>query len=212
MYILSEVSKLFDPLGLLGPITILRKVIFAINMAGTQWDDQVSETVRTMWSRIKNECSSIESVQIPREVVRLIELHGFSNASGVAYEACTYYRSISETEKITVNLLYAKSRVALVKRLKTPVCCSCVSKTVETSYQFNSIVNRSSIFVDRFHNCSGMDSFIAQFLKGICQSSCVIHKRDGAKCILVAYTVRKQSCKSLIKRAFQSQLKKTRLW
>jgi hypothetical protein len=122
---LSSISKIFDPLGLVGPCIIIAKImlqeLWAHNLG---WDDVVPENINKKWNNFKNELSKLGLIQIPRFItcknhIRL-ELHAFSDASEVAYGTCIYIRTFLEDGSILVNLLCAKSRVAPIKRITIP--------------------------------------------------------------------------------------------
>ncbi|XP_072402519.1 uncharacterized protein [Diabrotica undecimpunctata] len=66
----------------------------------------------------------LNKLQIQRNVVLpnsvLIEMHGFCDASEVAYGAAIYIRSVDKKGNIFIDLLCAKSKVAPVKKLSIP--------------------------------------------------------------------------------------------
>jgi hypothetical protein len=51
---------------------------------------------------------------------KIVELHGFCDASNEAYAAVVYIKVIDENDKVKVNLLTSKTRVAPVKQLSIP--------------------------------------------------------------------------------------------
>ena len=97
-------AKIFDPLGLLAPLTISMKVVFQILcMNNIDWDDLLSN-----FQSIIREISYLHSVRVPRCFFELnskpieIELHGFSDASSQAYAAVVYIRSVYENGGVRV--------------------------------------------------------------------------------------------------------------
>lgn len=117
--ILSKISKIFDPLGLIGPIIVRAKIILQrIWNEKLDWDDRVSPELQILWSKFYQDLPLIEDIRIPRRVLifpsRKIELHGYCDASQQAYGACIYARSVNGTEVIT-RLLCAKSKGAPLK-------------------------------------------------------------------------------------------------
>ena len=52
--------------------------------------------------------------------IKLIELHGFSDASLQNYGACIYIRSVSQSGKVSVHLVATKSRLAPIKSTTIP--------------------------------------------------------------------------------------------
>ena len=65
---------------------------------------------------IVDRCYCIYDLKDP--IIRT-ELHGFSDASEVAYGACVYIRFIMLSGDIKVSFVSAKSRVALIKNKQT---------------------------------------------------------------------------------------------
>jgi len=52
--ILSEIARLFDPLGLLGPVIVVAKIILQeLWQAGCQWDESVPQTIHSRWLKLK---------------------------------------------------------------------------------------------------------------------------------------------------------------
>ncbi|XP_066152747.1 uncharacterized protein [Euwallacea fornicatus] len=100
--ILSGISQVFDPLGLLSPVVIVAKIL------------------------IQKLCElpSLNGAQICRHIAYVDaachELHGFSDASEEAYGGAVCVRSIDRNGDITVRLLCAKSRVSPLKSLTIP--------------------------------------------------------------------------------------------
>jgi len=123
--ILSEIATLFDPLGLLGPIIVVAKIILQeLWQAGYQWDESVPQTIQSRWLRLKRQLSELNRLRIPRCVKfasdsRFVQIHGFCDASQRAYGACIYVRTESINEYRT-ELLCSKSRVAPLKATSLP--------------------------------------------------------------------------------------------
>lgn len=122
--ILSLICQIFDPLGLLGPIIIVAKLIIQeLWKSKVGWDDEITSNLKGQWNSFYDNFSSISELKIPRcavvsQYVR-IELHGFSDASVKAYGACIYLRCLTGG-KYYSNLLCAKSRVAPLKQISLP--------------------------------------------------------------------------------------------
>ena len=77
-----------------------------------------------MWMEFHEHLRSLNKISVPRLVLGKnpvrVELHGFSDASTVAYGACLYLRSSDYAGNYTVRLLCAKSRVAPIKQINLP--------------------------------------------------------------------------------------------
>lgn len=123
--ILSETAQIYDPLGLIGPITITAKIIIQkLWQYKLSWDESIPLDLYSRWSKFRNELQLLNQIKIPRNVLAkapvLIELHGFCDSSESAYGACLYIRSINESNETSVQLLCAKSKVAPLRNVTLP--------------------------------------------------------------------------------------------
>lgn len=123
--ILSRLSSIFDPLGLIGPILIVAKCyIQRLWVDKSDWDQPISETLFEEWSKFYNKLHHLNKLKIPRQVLInnyvTIELHGFSDSSNQAFGAAIYVRTMDRHGHIMVKLLFAKSRVAPIKTQTIP--------------------------------------------------------------------------------------------
>ena len=65
--ILSTVSSVFDPLGMLAPLVLLGKnILQELCRDGADWDDQIPELLRMKWERWRNDLHLLSSLKIPR--------------------------------------------------------------------------------------------------------------------------------------------------
>ncbi|XP_063994268.1 uncharacterized protein LOC135171569 [Diachasmimorpha longicaudata] len=115
--VLSETAKIFDPLGLLAPVIIIAKTfIQRLWKLKLSWDSPLPDDVQREWREFYQQLPALEDLQYPRRALsqqtEKIELHGFCDASNMAYGACIYVRSISSNGAVQLSLLCAKSRVA----------------------------------------------------------------------------------------------------
>ncbi|XP_062708955.1 uncharacterized protein LOC134288362 [Aedes albopictus] len=116
--VLSEAARLFDPLGLLGPV-VLRSKLFMQELwkAKVSWDNPLNDRQQQFWKSFRNDLEILDEFTVPRWAASCndpvyVELHGFSDASERAYGACIYLRTISSSGNVSVHLLTAKSKVA----------------------------------------------------------------------------------------------------
>ncbi|XP_071652687.1 uncharacterized protein [Temnothorax longispinosus] len=120
--ILSGVARLFDPLGLLGPVIVVAKLILQdLWKSGNHWDESVPQDIHARWSRLKEQLSVLKQVRVPRCVKlatdpQLIQIHRFCDASQKAYGAVIYLRTKLGTSYRT-ELLCSKSRVTPLKAI-----------------------------------------------------------------------------------------------
>ncbi|XP_065074711.1 uncharacterized protein LOC135698594 [Ochlerotatus camptorhynchus] len=115
---LSDSARLYDPLGLVGPVIVLAKCFMQeLWMNKKTWDEPLEEELQQRWVRFRSELTAVETIAVPRWVIPIpqpvvIEAHGFSDASLRAYGACIYLRVVSPSGEISVQLLTSKSKVA----------------------------------------------------------------------------------------------------
>ncbi|XP_070529846.1 uncharacterized protein [Cardiocondyla obscurior] len=65
--IVSKTSKLFDPLGLLGPILVVAKLMIqALWNYKIDWDESVPQNVNTEWTHFTKELNNLNQFRIPR--------------------------------------------------------------------------------------------------------------------------------------------------
>lgn len=122
--ILSEVAKLFDPLGWLAPIVINAKLLIQeLWLQNLPWDGPVPIKIQTKWEEFVTKLSHVDSIVLPRWTYQnqnsITELHGFCDASEKAYGAAIYIKVMNSSEKTEVILLTAKSKVAPAKQKTT---------------------------------------------------------------------------------------------
>ena len=114
--VLSEIASIFDPLGLVSPISVLGKMIYRdICEANLPWDEQLSDNLMHRW---RNWCTRVPSIiEVPRSLVthreriQAIDLHAFGDASGQGTSAAVY-AVILQGKGIGQGLITAKSRLA----------------------------------------------------------------------------------------------------
>ncbi|XP_026686425.1 uncharacterized protein LOC103518980 isoform X2 [Diaphorina citri] len=120
--ILSEIGKLFDPLGLISPIIINAKIFLQeLWLLSYNWDDKLDDKTSSIWKKILNDMNGINKLKIDRYVFVTsssnVEFHGFCDASEKAYAACLYVKCKNGINETNVKLLCAKTRVAPVKQI-----------------------------------------------------------------------------------------------
>ncbi|XP_071580955.1 uncharacterized protein [Temnothorax nylanderi] len=122
--ILSEVARIFDPLGFLAPLTFTAKcLIQRLWTLKLEWDDEPPIDISRSWERFQAELDALASLRVPRtfDTLNLVrcEPHGFCVASEVGYGAVIYLRIVTH-DRVVVRLLCAKSKVAPLRSLTIP--------------------------------------------------------------------------------------------
>nr|CAI5862749.1 unnamed protein product [Callosobruchus analis] len=124
-HILSCVAQIFDPLGLLSPVTITSKLILQdLWKLKISWDESVPSQLYTTWLDYRSNLPKLNIIKFPRHVTcpyfTSIQLHGFCDASEKAYGAVVYVRSMDAQGNCFINILCAKTRVAPLKQVTIP--------------------------------------------------------------------------------------------
>uniref|UniRef100_A0AAG5DS52 Integrase catalytic domain-containing protein n=1 Tax=Anopheles atroparvus TaxID=41427 RepID=A0AAG5DS52_ANOAO len=119
---LSNIARLFDPLGMLAPVIVCAKIIMQeMWMSACGWDVPLPESIRKRWMSFWAELPALEHYAVPRctflPLAANIEIHTFADASIAAFGACSYVRCEDATGKVQIALISAKSKVAPVKRV-----------------------------------------------------------------------------------------------
>lgn len=123
--LLSDVAKLFDPIGFLAPVVINAKILLqSLWLTGLTWDETLPENIVTEWLTLRSKLSEVSAIEIPRWIGTSktnlkTEFHGFCDASNKAYAAVVYCRT-EKVGKFEVHLLTSKTRVAPIKKISLP--------------------------------------------------------------------------------------------
>ena len=140
--LLSVSASIFDPLGLIAPITARIKTIFQLLCKDKlNWDDIIPPDIALVWDKFLEELKGLQEIRQHRCVFDLdfpsknrIELHGFSDSSKELYCAVVYLRLISN-DGVKLSFLASKTKVAPLKTLTIPrlelLGCLLLSKLIK---------------------------------------------------------------------------------
>lgn len=124
--ILSDIARIFDPLGFISPVTIFTKCFLQMLWTlGLDWDDIPAPDISEKWLNFKSELLHLSEFKIPRLILPdsysfNCQLHGFCDASQKAYACVVYLRTTNICGDIKTCLLMAKSKVAPLKQISVP--------------------------------------------------------------------------------------------
>lgn len=102
--VLSNIAKLFDPLGWITPVIVSAKILMQQLWATRcDWDDEIPANLNIEWQKYRDQLSDFESIHVPRKVAPMQvvsqSLHGFSDASSKAYAAPYTYAAFFKMEQ-----------------------------------------------------------------------------------------------------------------
>lgn len=123
----SAVARVFDVLGWFTPSTLPAKVLlqeaWSLKLG---WDQLLPEPLQQRWFAWVKELHFITTHPVPRRfglsdrVVVTKQLHGFSDASTLAYGGVVYLRTFHSDVEVTVDLVASKTKVAPLKQRTVP--------------------------------------------------------------------------------------------
>ncbi|XP_013175644.1 PREDICTED: uncharacterized protein LOC106123780 [Papilio xuthus] len=104
---LSVISQIFDPLGLVGPCVVEGKILLqGLWLTKSAWDEEVPNKIKLLWTSFSTSLSHLNNLKIPRWVLSnnacSYELHIFTDASEQAYGSCVYHKR----RKMQINTSY----------------------------------------------------------------------------------------------------------
>ncbi|XP_054708425.1 uncharacterized protein LOC129218227 [Uloborus diversus] len=151
--LLSNIAKIYDPLGFLAPTTLLAKLLIQeLWSEKIGWDENLPEQIMSKWQKFASELMHLKEIKIPRSlkdkcsISKSVEIHAFCDASQKAYSAVIYLRFRLENGEIKVSFLVAKTRVAPLRKITLPRLELC--SAVLLSRLYKSIKNRLLIVTD----------------------------------------------------------------
>ena len=117
----SLVSSIFDPLGILAPVTILFKAILQSTWKlGSSWDSLLPANSQKELQKLLNLFVSIKPISLPRTLFKRqlttrdnVQLHTFTDASLIGMSAVVYVRVEYQPEnQLATHYVIGKSEVA----------------------------------------------------------------------------------------------------
>jgi hypothetical protein len=121
----SRAAKLYDPLGLIAPVTIVAKALMQeCYKAELKWDSELPDHILKPWNEWKAEIHLLKKFALPRYVLmpeyETLEIHSFSDASEVACAAVVYLRAVSKNGQIKTTLVASKTKLSPLKTVTIP--------------------------------------------------------------------------------------------
>ena len=120
---LSTISSLYDPLGIVAPFVLEgRKILQKLCQLKVGWDEKIRDNLKKDWVCWRNKLPKLETIYKPDNFgnVMKAEVHHFSGASEEGYGQCSYLMLIYEFGTIHCSLLIGKSRACPIKYVSIP--------------------------------------------------------------------------------------------
>ena len=127
--VLSVLSRLYDPMGIISPVILVAKILFqTIWRQGFDWDQVLTEELAEAFQIWLEDSKCLIDLKFPRAffpnipwsyVVNYVEIHAFGDASEKGYGAVVYLRILYEG-KYHVSLCASRCRVAPLKKVSLP--------------------------------------------------------------------------------------------
>uniref|UniRef100_A0A1B0GNN0 Peptidase aspartic putative domain-containing protein n=1 Tax=Phlebotomus papatasi TaxID=29031 RepID=A0A1B0GNN0_PHLPP len=160
--IASAIAKLFDPIGLVGPVIIEAKMLLQHlhsikpknpdkKSVKNSWDAPLPAEFLLRWKKFVEAFQEVRHISIPRWISTIsnptrVDLHIFCDASAKAYGAVIYYVSRDSCGNVCSRILMAKSRVAPLKEITIPrleLCGALLS--AEMMHKVKPILNPTNV-------------------------------------------------------------------
>ena len=124
---LSFVSSVFDPIGLVAPYTVKARLLLKDiwRISGQKWDDDLPEEIKKQFLEWYSGLHLLGSLTIPRsyftEPFDRIELHMFGDSSQHVFCAVAFLRArLASSRQTELAFVFGKARVASKKALSFP--------------------------------------------------------------------------------------------
>ena len=127
--LLSIISSVYDPLGLVCPFVLRAKIIFQneCRIVGKGWDEPLEVSTQDQWVTWLDDLTRLDKLKVDRCLVPAdfgdiseCRLHHFSDTSQDAYGSVSYIRFVNADGAVHCTFLIGKSRLAPLKTMTIP--------------------------------------------------------------------------------------------
>ena len=124
--IVSDTARSFDVLGWLAPFILNMKVLFQqLWKKKIGWDEALNEELTARHTEWREQLPLLKTMTLPRcyfaaGTTTSTQLHGFSDASELAFAAVFYLRATYQDGSVSCRLVVAKMRVAPLHTVSMP--------------------------------------------------------------------------------------------
>ncbi|XP_047737076.1 uncharacterized protein LOC125178101 [Hyalella azteca] len=121
--VLSQLAKVFDPLGLVTPALVSSKIFLRkLWLAKYAWDDPLNEEHCQEWQTISSNVQQLTNFSFQRKTIdsdKEVSLILFSDASQTSY-GCAMYAVQQYDDHCNSNLIFSKNKIAPIKSKSVP--------------------------------------------------------------------------------------------
>lgn len=118
--VLSSVNSVYDPLGLLAPVTIQERALLReLTSESSDWDSPLPEDKQNKWEAWRDSLKDLKELHVPRTYTSISlsqakrkELCLFSDASTKAIGAVAYLKAVYPDDKVEAGFVMGKARLA----------------------------------------------------------------------------------------------------
>ncbi|XP_071043089.1 uncharacterized protein [Parasteatoda tepidariorum] len=118
--LLKTISKIFDPLGIFLPSTVIGKILFQEKwLCGIEWDELLPPSIASRFSKWIIDLPHLNNIRIPRWIgisSADVTIHVFCDATERAYGTVLYVRFTEDT-KFHVRMVCSRNRLSPLKRI-----------------------------------------------------------------------------------------------
>lgn len=149
--VVSAIAKLFDPVGLLAPIIVRGKCLIQdMWRIGVEWDEPLPIELAQRWIEYNDSLYIIKEISVPRWLnsshSSAIQLHGFADASSIAYGATVFIRVMAPNGALSCSLLGCKTRIAPVHTMTIPRLELCAAELLTRLMKYlRKVFNASNV-------------------------------------------------------------------
>ncbi len=118
--VLSTVNSIFDPLGMVSPVTVQGQALLReLSNYTSDWDTLLHEERRKEWETWQDSLQDLKQLHIPQTYIsvslseaKFVELCVFSDASTKAISAVAYLRALDSDGNSNVGFVLGKAKLA----------------------------------------------------------------------------------------------------
>ena len=126
--VLSVLSSLWDPLGMVAPFVLAgRKVLQSLCRMKIGWDEALPAEVAVSWNEWARELPSLSTISMDRCYralgmgnIKEYQIHNFSDASETGYGCVSYLRMLSDDDEVHCSFVFGKARLNPIRGISVP--------------------------------------------------------------------------------------------